>query len=50
MYKSLKGNIIKQVNDLKYLGSYVAFTDHDVNVRIGQAWVRTKQYDINMEI
>ena len=36
--KSLKGKIIKQVNDFKYLGSYVASTDHDVNVRIGQAW------------
>ena len=36
--KSLKGKIIKQVNYFKYLGSYVASTDHDVNVRIGQAW------------
>ena len=36
--KSLKGKIIKQVNDFKYLKSYVASTDHDVNVRIGQAW------------
>ena len=35
---SLKGKIIKQVNDFKYLGSYVASTDHDVNVRIGQDW------------
>ena len=35
--KSLKGKIIKQVNDFKYLGSNVAYTDHDVNVRIGQA-------------
>ena len=35
--KSLKGKIIKQVNDFKYLGSYVASTDHDFNVRIGQA-------------
>ena len=36
--KSLKAKIIKQVNDFKYLGSYVASTDHDINVRIGQAW------------
>ena len=36
--KSLKDKIIKQVNDFKYLGSYVASTDHDVTVRIGQAW------------
>ena len=36
--KSLKGKFIKQVNDFKYLGSYVASTDHYVNVRIGQAW------------
>ena len=35
---TLKGKIIKQVNYFKYLGSYVASTDHDVNVRIGQAW------------
>ena len=32
------GKIIKQVNDFKYLGSYVVSTDHDVNVSIGQAW------------
>ena len=36
--KSLKSEIIKQVNDFKYLGSYVASTDHYVNVRIGQVW------------
>ena len=35
--KSLKGKIIKQVNDFKYLGCYVASTDHHVNVRIEQA-------------
>ena len=33
--KSLKSKIIKQINDFKYLGSYVASTDHEVNVRIG---------------
>ena len=32
--KSLKGKIIKQVNDFKYLGSYMASIDHDVNVRL----------------
>ena len=37
--KSLNVKIIKQVNYFKYLRSYVASTDHDVNVRIGQAWV-----------
>ena len=36
--KNIKGKIIKQVHDFKYLGSYVISTDHDVNVRIGQAW------------
>ena len=40
--KSLKGKIIKQVHDLKYLGIYVASTDHDVNVRIGQVWAALK--------
>ena len=36
--KSLKDMTIKQVHDIKYLGSYVASTDHDVNVSIVQAW------------
>ena len=36
--KSLKGKNIKQVQGFKYLGTYVASTDHDVNVRIGRAW------------
>ena len=36
--KSLNGKSIKQVHDFKYLGSYVAYTDCEVNIRIGQAW------------
>ena len=35
--KSIKGKSIKQLHDSKYLGSYVAYTDNDVSVRIGQA-------------
>ena len=36
--KSIKGKIIKQVHDFKHIGSYVASTDHNFNVRIVQAW------------
>ena len=36
--KSLKDKSIKHVHNFKYLGIYVASTDNDFNVRIGQAW------------
>ena len=35
---------IKQVNDFKYLGSYIASTEHDINVRIGKAWSALNQF------
>jgi hypothetical protein len=36
--KSTNGKNIKQVDDFKYLGSYISSTEHDVNVRLGKAW------------
>ena len=36
--RSLNGKIIKKVHDSKYFVSYVASTNHDVNVKIGHAW------------
>ena len=35
--KSLNGEKIKQVEDFKYLGSYIASAEHDVNIRLGKA-------------
>ena len=32
------GNMIKRVEDFKYLGSYIKSTDRDVNIRIAKAW------------
>ena len=40
---SQNGERIKQVNNFKYLGSYIASTVHDINVRIGKAWSALKQ-------
>ena len=36
--ESIGGNIIKRVEDFKYLGSYIKSTDRDVNIRIAKAW------------
>ena len=36
--KSLNGNVIKQVEDFKYLGSFIASTEHDIDIRLGKAW------------
>ena len=36
--ESVGGNMIKRVEDLKYLGSYIKLTDRDVNIRIAKAW------------
>ena len=35
---SLNGHVIKQVEDFKYLGSLIASTEHDINIRLGKAW------------
>ena len=37
--KSLADKNIKQVLDFKYLGSYIASTEHDVNIRLGMPGV-----------
>ena len=34
---------IEQVNDFKYPGSYIASTEHDINVRIGKSWFALNQ-------
>ena len=36
--KSLNGEIIDLENDFKYLGSFIASTKQDVNIRPGKAW------------
>ena len=43
--KSLADKHIKQVLDFKYLGSYIASTEHDVNIRLGKAWNALNQLD-----
>ena len=35
--ESINGEKIKQVNDFKYLGSYITATEHDVKSRLGKA-------------
>ena len=37
--KSLNGNILKQVNGFKYLGSYISSSKKDFEIRKAQAWV-----------
>ena len=36
--KSICGSIINEVEDFKYLGSYIRSTKRDVNIRIAKAW------------
>ena len=43
--KSLTDEKIKQVEDFKYLGSYIASTEHDVNIRLGKAWDALNELD-----
>ena len=40
---SKNGERIKQVNDFKYIVSYIASTEHDINFRIGKAWSALNQ-------
>ena len=35
---TLEGKSLKQVNDFKYLGSWIAKSKKDMDVRIGMAW------------
>ena len=34
--RDINGNMIKVVKDFKYLGSYIASTERDVKIRIGE--------------
>ena len=43
--KRLSGDRIKQVEDFKYLGSYIASTEHDVHSRLGKVWDALDQLD-----
>ena len=43
--KRLSGDKIKQVEDFKYLGSYIASTEHDVHSRLGKVWDALNQLD-----
>ena len=43
--KRLSGDKIKQVEDFKYLGSYIASTEHDVHGRLGKVWDALNQLD-----
>ena len=42
---SLSGDKIKQVEDFKYLGSYIESTEQDVNIRLGKAWGALNELD-----
>ena len=43
--RSLNGEKIKQVEDFKDLGSYIASTERDVNIRLGKAWDALNELD-----
>lgn len=40
-----KGNLIKLVTNLEYLGSYIAFTEKDIEIRLGKAWGAVNQLE-----
>ena len=42
---SRSGQVIKQVDDFKYLGSYLSNSAKDINVRIGCAWAAIRKLD-----
>ena len=43
--RSLNGEKIKQVEDFKDLGSYIASTERDVNIRLRKAWDALNELD-----
>ena len=43
--KRLSGDKIKQVEDFKCLGRYIASTEHDVHSRLGKVWDALNQLD-----
>ena len=47
---TLGGNKLKQVDNFKYLGSWIQSSEKDMNVRIRQAWNSSQQNDESVEI
>ena len=43
--KSLGGELLKQVEDFKYVGSLIADSKRDIKVRIGLAWKALNKLD-----
>lgn len=46
--KSLNVEKIKQVEDFKYLGSFITSTEHDVNIRLGKAWDALNEHCLDL--
>ena len=46
--KSICGSVINEVEDFKYLGSYIRSTKRDVNIMITKAWEALNS--MNLEI
>ncbi|KAK2561469.1 hypothetical protein P5673_015438 [Acropora cervicornis] len=40
---TLEGNKLKQVDNFKYLGSWIQSSEKDMNIRIGKAWSALKK-------
>ena len=47
--KSLADKNIKQVLDFKYLGNYIASTEHDVNIRLGLECIKSNGQDLEIK-
>ena len=47
---SRSGQMIKQVDDFKYLGSYLSNSAKDINVRIGCAWAAIRKLDKSVAV
>ena len=43
----VNGTPLEEVDDFKYLGSYIASTSRDIDVRIGLAWKALQSLDAN---
>ena len=43
---SRNGNSIKNVDNFKYLGSYIANTENDINTRVAKAWAALNSINI----
>ena len=42
----VNGKALENVNDFKYLGSYIVSTSRDINVRKGLAWKSLQSLDV----